>query len=162
MWLLLGVVGLDRPGLELALEGRDEELWGWGLARFGFKPGLRREPDEADTAGLVKREDGWEVTWPLSLWAAAAATALGCSLEVVWTGVALPDAGISSSRHFFTKLLALEARVLSLALRLSSLMCLPSRVAYNSKKSYDVINIANLFLSSSIVDLSSISLLMIS
>lgn len=97
-------------------------------------PGLRRL--EEDTAGLVKREEGCDVECPFSLWETAAAI-LGASLEViiVWTGVAVPElpTGISNSRHFLTKLLAREASCLSVALRRSSLMCLPSRVAFKTR-----------------------------
>ena len=102
------------------------------------RPGLRRLDEAAETAGLVRREEGCEeppaevaCKWPLSLFS----TTLGSLMEfaeaaVAWTGVAVPEAGIvSSSRHFFTKLFAREASCLSLALRLSSLMCLPNRVA---------------------------------
>ena len=113
-------------------------------------PGLRRL--EEDTAGLVNLDEGWEEAWAMPegvllwLWCplvnlcaialaiamfgwTGGTTADGSFVEV-WTGVAVPEDGIKSSRHFFTKLLAREANCLSLALRRSSFMCLPSRVAW--------------------------------
>ena len=132
------------------------------------KPGLRRLDE--DTAGLVNLEEGWDEAWPtrwwllwcpfVSLWAIAAAMLLGCTTWTggatcagtwsfdefcCWTGVAVPepepDVGIKSSRHFFTKLLAREANCLSLALRRSSFMCLPNRVAWKNWKKLCLISI---------------------
>ena len=123
------MVGLERPGLELALEGKDDEVAAWLLAGRN-RPGLRRLEVADEMAGLVSLDEGCDVRCPLSRCCAEATTALGSLGALVWTGVADPDpVGMRSSRHFLTKLLALDASCLSLAFLLSSLMCLPNRVA---------------------------------
>ena len=135
-------VGVDKPGLRRL----DEDTAGLVNLEEGW--------DETwPPIGVPPR---WWLLWwgpcPLvSLWAIAAAMLLGCTTWTggatctccacdtwsfdefcCWTGVAVPepDVGIKSSRHFFTKLLAREANCLSLALRRSSFMCLPNRVAW--------------------------------
>jgi hypothetical protein len=120
---VMGVLGRDtgKPGLVLALEGREES-----------PPPTWRSPGLSPTLlhlgvsdnGLVRREEGLEGVWPLVL-----------PLTRGWWSP--PEAGppeTRSCRHFLTKLFARLARWRSEAFRRSSLMCLPRRLTCKMKE----------------------------
>lgn len=108
-----GVVGLEtgRPGLVLALEGNDDN---------GRRPGLHFELMPTVSGGLVRREF-CPFVFPL--------TRLDAWLSpLACVDTDDEDDTMSRSRHFFTKLFARFAKVLSEVFFRSSFMCLPNRL----------------------------------